>query len=603
MVHECNESCVLYVLCACTIYPSCFAFTNQLIGFFSVLSSAISNHYDHTVGQIITMLSANITAFFLVSFLTRVVTVFSFSALTRPRIYDGIQHRSGTATPKLWAESSDDVNISTKSLGKVIFLLPNDCANIESRFGNRSPYGNPSILMAAEHMCRKMKWFSDDTIDAQIMIMENDQDMKTLEDNLIAADALLAFNIENEHQSSFLQRIFETRRMNMDKNLCHFAFDCGSELYPVCGPFDSASPSLSSSLVPWSFDATGKRIEEQMITLFNRWTSDDFVVALLVYFNQFRGEVGWVKHSIDATWEKGVVQNAKEFYGMATKCGPCIVKCLQDENCKACLDALTAIDTRDQVASYRTIVSYESELLKDFTLCILQKNNIFGCSSTIPELPKVKPMQTFRGSLLTQEVARRILIGHLNDEFALEGGQNIDTSWKVAAGANVAYDQFPSQNQIFYKAASGKDMWYDPVFRVETIDGRHVWCKRHYRVRDGPVPGTFFFSVLDNGVTSSEFWTIVDCADDLSHIVFHYAGAASAVGQRYLGGLLCTADGSLPTDRDHIYEKLRSAGIEPWELFVVDNSVDSIGAKQAGPPPLRYFREQLQRKRSVDKIS
>jgi hypothetical protein len=524
--------------------------------------------------------------------------------LTRQRFND-IQHSPppGIDTFQLRAKSNDDENVSKKNLGKVVFLLPNDCASINSRFGNRSPYGNPSIFMAAEHLCRKLKWFSDDTIHAEIMIMKNDTDMLILEDSIVAADAVLAFNIEDDNHLSFLRRVFEIRRMKKDKNLCHFAFDCGSELYPVCGTFDSASPSLLSSFAPWSLDATGKRVEEQMISLFNRWTSDDFVVALLVYFNQFRGEVEWVKHSIDATWEKGVIQNAKEFYGMATKCGPCIVKCLQDENCKACLDALTAIDTRDQVASYRTIVSYESELLKDFTLCILQKNNIFGCSSTIPQLPKVAPMKKFRGTLLNQEVARSILIGHLNDEFALEGGKKMDTSWKVAAGANVAYDQFPSQNQIFYKAISGKDMWYDPVFRVETIDGRNVWCKRHYRVRDGPVPGTFFFSVLDNGVTSSEFWTIVDCADDLSYIVFHYAGAASAVGQRYLGGLLCTADGSLPADREHIYDKLRSAGIEPWELFVVDNRDDSIGAKQAGPPPLTYFRDQLQRKRSLDQVS
>ena len=81
-------------------------------------------------------------------------------------------------------------------------------------------------------------------------------------------------------------------------------------------------------------------------------------------------------------------------------------------------------------------------------------------------------------------------------------------------------------------------MWYDPVFMVETVDGRNVWCKRHYKVVPQPTPGTFKFSVLDNGVTSNEFWTIVGCSDDLSGIVFHYAGAASAVRQRYTGGLL-----------------------------------------------------------------
>ena len=52
-----------------------------------------------------------------------------------------------------------------------------------------------------------------------------------------------------------------------------------------------------------------------------------------------------------------------------------------------------------------------------------------------------------------------------------------------------------------------------------------------------------------------------------------------AVCQSYLGGLLCTSDGSLPSERENeIYLKLRSAGIDPWELFIVDKSEDSPGA-------------------------
>ena len=74
---------------------------------------------------------------------------------------------------------------------------------------------------------------------------------------------------------------------------------------------------------------------------------------------------------------------------------------------------------------------------------------------------------------------------------------------------------------------------------METIDGRNVWCKRHYGVRNEEVPGTFRFSVLDNGVTSDEFWTIVGAAEDLSWVVFHYAGAAGAVGQVSIDGWLC----------------------------------------------------------------
>ena len=75
--------------------------------------------------------------------------------------------------------------------------------------------------------------------------------------------------------------------------------------------------------------------------------------------------------------------------------------------------ALDEIDTRDQVNSYRTVVSFESELLRDFSLCILQKNNIFECYAEIPKLPVVKPLSEWRGEEVTLDVARGIMIGHL----------------------------------------------------------------------------------------------------------------------------------------------------------------------------------------------
>ena len=76
---------------------------------------------------------------------------------------------------------------------------------------------------------------------------------------------------------------------------------------------------------------------------------------------------------------------------------------------------------------------------------------------------------------------------------------------------------------------------YDPVFLVETVDGRKVWCKRHYKCspRRGsapksnessssgtgePTPGLWTFTTLDNGVASRELWTIVDAADDLEWV-------------------------------------------------------------------------------------
>mmetsp|Transcript_19627 Transcript_19627/g.48848 ORF Transcript_19627/g.48848 Transcript_19627/m.48848 type:complete len:585 (-) Transcript_19627:89-1843(-) len=493
-------------------------------------------------------------------------------------------------------------------MGNVVFILPPNANEVVSKFGSYSPYGSPSILEAAEQLVRKVNWFSDGSIGADIIQMPDaEEEISDILHQILDANAVVALNIDRDGDLSQIKDLFEKRRAvaGDEKELCQFVLDSnGSKSVPasLCGPYDPQSPSLSSQIAPWSSDASGKRLEEQMMELFQRWTSDDFTYGLMLFFNQYVTPIDWVKHSIDATWEKGPVRNAQEFYNMITLCGDCVAKCVADENCKECLDALTAVDTSDQVASYRTIVSYESELLRDFSFCILQKNNIFGCDAKVPELPQVTPMKTFRGEPLTKEVARQILIGHLDDEKAMEGSEKTDISWKVSAGANVAYDQFPSQNQIFYEGVGGKNMWYDPVFRVETIDGRNVWAKRHYRVRDEKVPGTFRFSVLDNGVTSDEFWTIVDVADDLSYIIFHYAGAAGAVGQRYLGGLLCTADGSLPSEsvrEEKIYPKLRSAGIDPWELFIVDNSEDSPGALDAGAPPLDFFRKDVLAKKKA----
>jgi len=65
------------------------------------------------------------------------------------------------------------------------------------------------------------------------------------------------------------------------------------------------------------------------------------------------------------------------------------------------------------VCSYRCIVSHESQLLKDFSLCILQKHNCLGKSAEIPALPDPPPMTSFRGEDLTHELAESLFIGWL----------------------------------------------------------------------------------------------------------------------------------------------------------------------------------------------
>ena len=66
-----------------------------------------------------------------------------------------------------------------------------------------------------------------------------------------------------------------------------------------------------------------------------------------------------------------------------------------------------------QVCSYRCIVSHESQLLEDFSLCVLQKHNCMGKSAEIPAHPDPPPMAAFRGEALTHELAESLFIGWL----------------------------------------------------------------------------------------------------------------------------------------------------------------------------------------------
>ncbi len=66
-----------------------------------------------------------------------------------------------------------------------------------------------------------------------------------------------------------------------------------------------------------------------------------------------------------------------------------------------------------QVCSYRCIVSHESQLLEEFSLCVLQKHNCMGKSAEIPALPDPPPMDSFRGEDLTHELAESLFIGWL----------------------------------------------------------------------------------------------------------------------------------------------------------------------------------------------
>ena len=82
------------------------------------------------------------------------------------------------------------------------------------------------------------------------------------------------------------------------------------------------------------------------------------------------------------------------------------------------------------------------------------------------------PMETFQGSELDHEIAWKIMEGHWTES-------PDSCSWRPVLGQNPAYDYFPSQYNSWYRDLKGNRGWYDPVFKVVTLDGREVWRKRH----------------------------------------------------------------------------------------------------------------------------
>mmetsp|Transcript_16677 Transcript_16677/g.53278 ORF Transcript_16677/g.53278 Transcript_16677/m.53278 type:complete len:531 (-) Transcript_16677:131-1723(-) len=457
----------------------------------------------------------------------------------------------------------------TASEARVVFVVPPTKA---SPFGATSPEPAPSWRDVATHLAARLPGF-DERIAADV-VREGE-----LAETKIEADVILALGASTSAAAAV--------QSSGEAAAALLCYDCAPQVQELerVGAFEVAEPSLQA-VVAWSDAARGKRLHEQATQLLSRHSSEDLLYAIFFVLHAYVIEMPLVRHTVNPTWEKGAVQNAAEFASMCTKCGDKIRAALTDPETKATIDLLNACDMRDQVGSYRVIVSYETPQLEEFSLCILQQNNCFGCEAAILETPRVPLLRRWRGAPVDAAAARQLFIGHFDcDEAAVEEAHRLPWSWKIVCGANPAYDAFPAQHQIFYPSQkSASALWYDPVFKVETLDGRQVWTKRHYRCsprpvaadlaqEDGSSAGAWTLTTLDNGVLSREHWTTVDAADDLSWAIFHYSGCASVVGQSYLGALLCSPDGRWPeaakggAELERIRAAFRVCGIELFELY------------------------------------
>jgi hypothetical protein len=522
-------------------------------------------------------------------------------------------------------QSQQSQKVATSA--RVVFVA----GSAPSGYGATSPLPNPTWIQVAHQLAKRLPHFVQVNDDADnesqstsvvetCVIDLSDATSTTTGTTTLPFDTnvVVVLGVTTPSEQAALDRLLLQDNSNPKKSRRPNAVLCD----PTCAPkileqryagnyhvSSSSSSNLVSSwqslytkLAPWSTLASHQRLLQKADTLLARKSSEDYLFAVLFTLHSLVMPIDVVKSDINPSWEKGVVRNVQEFKSMVDCCGPQIQAALTDPQSKGAIDLLNDLDLRDQVGSYRVIVSNETPQLEDFTLCILQQNNCFQCDSPILQQPRVPLLQTWRGQPLDHAGARQILLGHLEHSESLNGG-SYPWSWKIVVGANPAYDAFPMQHQIFYpsgdrggsagennnnvrqdkKKTGSSSMWYDPVFCVETLDGGLVWCKRHYRCtprqhwsesKGTTTPGAWTLTTLDNGMVSEEHWTTVDAADDLSWSVLHYSGAARRAGQSYVGALLCTSDGQWPksvqpgtSEWNRIQKAFRNCDLELWELF------------------------------------
>ncbi|GER35127.1 violaxanthin de-epoxidase-related [Striga asiatica] len=430
--------------------------------------------------------------------------------------------------------------------------------------GSISPLKSTPWYDVMLHTAKRLKWVDEgfemsvftDSLLRAAADDDNNNNNNTIAQKLGQANILIVVAVSNQDSVKWIQSNYEIA----PNVIC---FDSSPTLMNKLGGtlIQTKSKKIPSfaklPLLP--LPKKLKQSEDVTKSVFESWerhNSDDIRFCLLVIINAYIRPVPILKNL-----------RAKGFSTlncMVKNCGPQILNCLLDPNCRKALQCLNNCSPVDQVCNYRCIASYESPRLEEFSLCVLQKNNCLQLDAEIPKKPLVSPMSRFRSEILDHETAEDLLVGWLG---------NLGWSWRVVAGQNPAYDQFPCQYQLFYRGRAKGSFWYEPVFQVKTLEGDLVWRRRKYRVKRGKVPGTFDFSVLDNGVVSNEFWTIVDVSEDLSWGLFHYHGAARAAGQSYTGAVLVSFDGLYPDERhkERVVLALGACGVEEWELFDVDN--------------------------------
>ena len=374
---------------------------------------------------------------------------FVFSRANRPPLTPSLL-RATTQVPDSKSvdalTSSSDTSEKSR-IARVVLVA----GSAPSGYGATSPEPNPLWRQVASQLAHRLPHFAPTEQDDQDSWIEAKAlDVKDVtSDTLKQADVVVALGVTQGVEQQTLTAAWQSA-----PPLAAFLADptCDPKVQDmqIAGDYRKASAwqDFVAQIMPWSSIASGKRLLGKTSTLLARKSSEDYIFAVLFCVHALVCEIDVVKSDINPSWEKGVVRNVKEFAKMVDCCGTEIAAALTDPQSKQAIDLLNACDLRDQVGSYRVIVSNETPQLEAFTLCILQQNDCFNCDAPILTSPRVPLLETWRGKPLDDQAARQILMGHLHHPSAADCAQGNDWSWKIVVGANPAYDAFPMQHQI-----------------------------------------------------------------------------------------------------------------------------------------------------------
>jgi hypothetical protein len=436
------------------------------------------------------------------------------------------------------------------------------------RFGGPGTPG-PDWMEVMSHMALRLSW-TDPGFAMDVFAHDADADL--IAASAADADVFVVLDVKDDRTCARLAELLAGVPTGA-------ALGCGPALEKTCRvvfqPLNEMR-QMQARLNPWGRASKDLRLMEQVKGLFERKNHLDLLFLHLLLIDASGTRVPAVDINQDL--------NVGNVWCIASNCNKQLLACYGNDLCKKSLDCIDGCGLNDQVCTYTCIRSYQNDQFQMLSRCMLHKHNCLGNDAIRPELPEVLPMRTFRGEPLTHDAAEAIMQGWYGD-----GPGAKPYSWLAVAGQNPAYDHFPCQYQIWYRGKARGSFWYNPVFKVQTLDGEEVWRRSDYRCKRGDVPGTFYFSFMDNGVTSLEYWRIVDAADDLSWSLYYYAGAAKVAGQAYIGAVLATKDGAWPAERElpRIEKSLwEGCGVKLWEMCEVDNCA-------CGGAPLEPYHEPV----------